>query len=149
MAIGEFCNRDVVIVARNSSIMQAAQLMRQFHVGDLVVTEERNGSRVPIGILTDRDLVVEVLAENVAADSVNVGDVMSPEIITARESDGIYETIQRMRTNGVRRIPVVNERGGLEGIIAVDDLLGLLAEEITGLANLVMREQARERSNRR
>lgn len=149
MPIGEICNRDVVFVTRSSSILEAAQLMRQYHVGDLVVAEERSDMRVPVGLVTDRDLVVEVLAENVDLSTVNVGDIMGAELVTARESDGIYETIQRMRAKGVRRIPVVNSRGGLEGIVAVDDLLSLLADEIMGLANLVVREQTRERTVRR
>lgn len=149
MPIGEICNRDVVFVTRSSSILEAARLMRQHHVGDLVVAEERSGMRVPVGLVTDRDLVVEVLAENVDLSTVNVGDIMGAELVTARESDGIYETIQRMRAKGVRHIPVVNSGGGLEGIVAVDDLLSLLADEIMGLANLVVREQTRERTVRR
>ncbi len=149
MPIGEICNRDVVYISRDSTILEAAQLMRQHHVGDLVVAEDKAGLRVPVGMLTDRDLVIEVLAANIGTEAVNVGDIMSPELVTARDSDGVYETIQRMRGKGIRRIPVINHRGGLEGIVAVDDLLGLLAEEIMGLAKLVAREQTRERTIRR
>ena len=149
MPIGEICNREVVFVTRKDTILEAARLMRTHHVGDLVVAEDRGGIRVPIGMLTDRDLVIEILAAGVALESVDVGDIMSPQLVAAHEADGVYETIQRMRAAGVRRIPVVNDRGGLEGIVAVDDLLGLLADEIMGLAKLVGREQEHERVARR
>ncbi len=149
MPIGEICNREVVFVTREDTILEAALLMRQHHVGDLVVAEDREGVCFPVGMLTDRDLVIEILAADIGVETVTVGDVMSPELVVARESDGVYETIQRMRARGVRRIPVVNDRGSLEGIIAADDLLGLLADEIMGLAKLAGREQARERVARR
>jgi CBS domain-containing protein len=148
MSIGEICNRDTVFTTRDSSIASAAQLMREEHVGDLVVVEEKSGRRVPVGILTDRDLVVEILAKEIAMDSVTVGDVMSGELVTARESDELYDTMQRMRAKGVRRVPVVDAGGGLVGIVSVDDFLDLLADELTALARLVSREQARERLKR-
>ena len=148
MTIGTICNRDTVFTTRSSSIVDAAQLMREHHVGDLVVVDEQAGRRVPVGIVTDRDLVVEILARQVEPGSVTVGDVMSGELVTARESDGLFDTLQRMRAKGVRRVPVVDAGGALAGIVAVDDFLDLLAEEITALARLVSREQARERTTR-
>jgi len=148
MTIGTICNRDTVFTARNSSIVDAAQLMRDHHVGDLVVVDEQAGRRVPVGIVTDRDLVIEILARQVEPGSVTVGDVMSGELVTARESDGLFDTLQRMRAKGVRRVPVVDADGALAGIVAVDDFLDLLAEEISALARLVSREQARERTAR-
>ena len=148
MSIGEICNRETVFATTDSSIQQAAQLMREHHVGDLVVVEEKAGRRVPVGILTDRDLVIEILAKDVSANNVTVGDVMSSELMTARESDGLYETMQRMRAKGVRRVPVVDTNGALVGIVTVDDLLDLLADELTALARLLSREQAREHQKR-
>jgi CBS domain-containing protein len=148
MSIGEICNRETVFTTKDSSISQAAQLMREQHVGDLVVVEEKGGRRIPVGILTDRDLVIEILAKNVDMNAVTVGDVMSSELLTARESDGLYETLQRMRAKGVRRVPVVDTGGVLAGIISADDLLDLLADELTTLARLLSRGQARERQKR-
>ena len=113
MSIGEICNRETVFTTKDSSISQAAQLMREQHVGDLVVVEEKGGRRIPVGILTDRDLVIEILAKDVDMNTVTVGDVMSNELLTARESDGLYETLQRMRAKGVRRVPVVDAGGVL------------------------------------
>ena len=148
MNAGEICNREVVIVNRESSIQEAAVLMRKHHVGDVVVVEERHGLRTPVGILTDRDIVIEIVAQNLKADEIQVGDTMSFDLLTATEEDEILETIKRMRGKGVRRIPVVNSAGGLEGIIAVDDLVDLLAEQMTDLVGLITTEQRHERQNR-
>jgi CBS domain-containing protein len=148
MTIGDLCIRDTVYTTRDSSIAQAAQLMRDHHVGDLVVVEEQGGRRQPVGILTDRDLVVEILAKGIDMNAVTVGDVMTSELVTARENDSLYEVMQRMRAKGVRRMPVVDAAGTLVGIVSVDDLLDLLADELTALARLVSREQARERLRR-
>jgi len=148
MTIGKICNRETVIITADRGIVEAARLMRDEHVGDLVVVEEASGRRLPVGILTDRDLVVEILAKNIDLAAVTVGDIMTREPLTARESDSIYDTMQRMRAKGVRRIPVVNAGGTLVGIVAVDDFLDLLSDELTALARVVTREQARERQNR-
>src|SRR5574340_613686 len=107
MPIGEICNREVVIVQPNKSALEAAQLMRQHHVGDVVVVEERGGFRVPVGIVTDRDLVVEVVAPGLDPSVITVGDIMVPELATVTENIGVFEAIQYMRTKGVRRLPVV------------------------------------------
>lgn len=149
MTLGELCNRNTIFTTRTSSATEAAQLMREQHVGDLVVVDEKSGRRVPVGIVTDRDLVVEILARGVDANAVTVGDVMGSDLVTARETDGLYDTMQHMRAKGVRRVPVVDAGGALVGIVTVDDFLDLLAEELTALARLVSREQARERLDRR
>jgi predicted transcriptional regulator len=149
MPIGEICNREVVVARRDSSIMEAAQLMRQHHVGDLVVIEERNGLRVPVGIVTDRDLVVEIMAPGVDHTEIALGDIMPTELATVVESAGIFETIEYMRARGVRRLPVLDKNGGLAGIVALDDILELLAEELLSLAKLVRHEQNKEMKNRR
>lgn len=148
MPVSEICNRDVIIVQRNDTILEAAKLMRQHHVGDVVVVEDRNGIRVPVGIITDRDIVVEIMAPELNHLVITVGDIMLPELVTVQESAGVFEAIQYMRAKGVRRLPVVNEGGGLVGILALDDLLELLAEELTALAKLVKHEQKKEMTNR-
>jgi len=148
MTIGKICNRDTVFTTSDSTIADAAALMRDQHVGDLVVVTEQAGRRIPVGILTDRDLVVEILAKKVDLEAITVGDVMSRDPLTARESDSLYDTLQRMRAKGVRRAPVVDAGGALVGIISTDDYLDLLADELTTLARLIGREQARERQTR-
>ena len=73
-----------------------------------------------------------------------VGDIMSPQLVSVQENEGVFETIRLMRVKGIRRIPVVNQAGGLEGIVSADDILDLLAEEMAELAKVAPREQARE-----
>jgi CBS domain-containing protein len=144
MAVGEICNRDVVIAEKALSVVDAAQLMRTHHVGDLVVVEEKAGRRHPVGIVTDRDIVVEVVAAGVDPDALKVGDIMGPEVATVHESEGLFEALRYMRGKGVRRMPVVDHEGVLVGILTLDDLLSLLAEELTELAKLVSHERQRE-----
>jgi predicted transcriptional regulator len=148
MLVSEFCNREVVIVDRATTILEAAKLMRSEHVGDLVVADNRNGRQVPVGILTDRDIVVELLAEEIELDKVSVGDAMSYELLSVKEQDGLQETIEKMRNRGVRRLPVVDDAGVLVGIVTVDDLMELIAEQLTDLVRLVGNELVGERARR-
>ncbi|MEK6201898.1 MAG: CBS domain-containing protein [Desulfobulbaceae bacterium] len=149
MPIGELCNRAVVFATRKTSITEAAKLMRQYHVGDLVVMDlVKEDKRVPVGIVTDRDIVIEIIGDSLSVDDFTVGDIMSQQLISVPETAGVIETIRLMRANGIRRIPVINEAGGLAGIISVDDMMDLLAEELTELARVAPREQDREARTR-
>lgn len=148
MAIGELCNREVIIVAPETTIGEAARLMRQHHVGDVVVVAEEDGRRKPVGIVTDRDVVVEVVATGLDPATLTVGDIMVPDLATVQEKTGVFEAIRYMRDQGVRRMPVVGEDGSLVGILALDDLLELLAEELGALSRLVTREQGKEVKDR-
>jgi CBS domain-containing protein len=148
MRVGEFCSREVIIVDREETIVEAARLMREKHVGDVVVVEERAGERFPVGIMTDRDIVVQLVAAGIALDAVSIGDAMSFELVTAREEDGLLDTIRQMQSTGVRRLPVVDGRGALVGILSIDDLLELISEQLSGLVTVITREQEREREFR-
>ena len=149
MPISEICNREVVIVQPTDSALEAALVMRRHHVGDVLVVEERGGSRVPVGIVTDRDLVVEIMAPQLDPSTITVGDIMVPELATIKESAGMFEAVEFMRVKGVRRLPVVDDNGGLIGILTLDDLIELLAEEMAALSKLVRHEQRREAASRR
>jgi len=149
MPVGEICNRDVIIVRREDTIFAAAKLMRQNHVGDVVVVDERGGSRLPVGIVTDRDLVVEIMATELDQKVITVGDIMIEELATVKESLGVFEAIQYMRAKAVRRLPVVDEQGALVGILTLDDLLQLLSEELAAIARLIMSQQQKESQDRR
>ena len=149
MAIGEVCSRDVVFALKGTSVRSAAQLMREFHVGTLVVVEERDGRRVPAGILTDRDIAVTVVAKGLDPDQLRIEEVMSPDLTSAQQTDGVSQTIELMHAKGVRRLPVVDERGALVGIVSADDFVDLLAEELTALARMIAREQRREAQARK
>jgi CBS domain-containing protein len=141
MTVGEFCNRQVVFARRQETIAEAARRMRDFHVGTLVVIDDQDGRRLPVGVLTDRDLVVRVLVHDAPFGEARVvGDVMSSKLLTAVESDDMVGALKKMRSFGVRRLPVINERGGLEGILALDDLVEFVAEELSDLSSLLARE---------
>lgn len=148
MSIAEVCNREVVVITRGESAQEAAKLMREFHVGDLVVVEERQGELHPVGVLTDRDIVIEVIAREVDIHTLTVSDIMSFELVSANEADELMATIKLMRSKGVRRLPVVTPRGVLVGIVTLDDLLELLAEQLNDIVALFRREQKREREMR-
>ena len=148
--IGEICSRDVVFTTRDTTIAAAARLMRNHHVGSLVVVEQLNGGkRLPVGIITDRDIVVELTALDLDPAAITVGDIMGDTLVTAREGEGLLEAMEIMRYKGVRRLPVVSADGQLVGIVTIDDLLEALAEQLTELARVVAREQAREAASRK
>jgi CBS domain-containing protein len=148
MRVGEVCNREVVVTSKSATLVETAKLMRSQHVGDVVVVEELPDGVHPVGILTDRDIVVELIAEEVALDAVSVGDVMSFELVTASEADDLFDTIKRMRNKGIRRLPVVAGNGVLVGILTVDDLVDLVAEQLTDLVSLITHERNQERFRR-
>ena len=149
MSVGEVCKREVVFVSKDNTVVEAAKLMREHHVGALVVTESEEGRPRPLGVLTDRDIVVEIIAEDLKIENLLVGDVMSFELATIGEDDGISEAIKMMKGRGVRRIPVLNSAGDLVGIFAVDDVIELLAEELSDVAQLLGHEQEREKATRK
>jgi CBS domain-containing protein len=144
MTCGEICNREVVIVTPETPVSEAAWLMREDHVGDVIVVRDQDGLRKPVGIVTDRDVVVEVVATGLDPGVLTVEEIMGPDLATVQEQTGVFEAIRYMREKGVRRIPVVGAEGELIGILAMDDLLELLAEELGALARLVGREQDKE-----
>lgn len=149
MTIGTICNREVITVRRDATVLHAAQLMRQHHVGDVIVIEDRKNKSVPIGIVTDRDVVVELVATELDCNVMTTGDIMATNLVAADESTGIFEAIQLMSAKGVRRLPVVDTSGGLVGIVTLDDLLLLLAKEFGAFSKLLTREQKNEVSKRR
>ena len=145
MTAGELCNRTVYIIRANESVLEAARLMQKYHVGCLIVVEERGKDRIPIALVTDRDLVVKGITEASAKlETMQVARVMSEELVTARDTERMYDVRKKMRARGVRRIPVVDADDRLQGIIAFDDMVEWMAQELTDLAQLVSREQQRE-----
>ena len=148
MRIGEICTVQTIYCTRDETVQGAALLMRKHHVGDLVVVDQPDGEHIPVGIITDRDIVVSVIALGLDPSSLLVGDIMSDDLLTISEEDDVYETIERMRFRGIRRVPVVNKDGGLSGIVSVDDLLEFLAEEMGELSRIAVHQQAHEKRAR-
>jgi CBS domain-containing protein len=148
MFIGEICNRNVVIATRDTSVTELAQLMREHHVGSIIITEAQNECNIPVGIITDRDLVIELLSKDVDTKSISAGDIMSNELVSVRDTNHVYDTLKLMRGKGVRRMPVVNDENVLIGILTVDDLLDVVISELDDIVNIVAIEQKREKQLR-
>jgi CBS domain-containing protein len=148
MTIGEICTREVVYIGASESVADAARLMRELHVGSLIVLEPPGAGGKPVGVVTDRDIVVGVVAMSLDAQRIPVEAVMRPGVTCVREDEGLGRAIALMRAEGVRRLPVVDAKGALVGIIAADDLVELVAEELSGLAAMMGREFRRERDER-
>jgi CBS domain-containing protein len=149
MNVGEICNREVVVGYRNMTLTEAARLMREHHVGSLVVVVDRLSERVPVGVLTDRDLAVGVLATDMDPHMVTVGQVMSGELFSVREQDSVADALRLMRERGVRRIPVLTRSGALAGLVTIDDILDILAEQLGDIVRAIERERVRETRVRR
>ena len=143
MKTGAICQHPVVTARSSDEVVKAAQLMREKHVGYLVVveTDTIQGLTRPIGVLTDRDIVVAVVAREVDPKTLLVADIMSPRPITAGEDESVEEALGKMRQFGVRRLPVVSRRDELVGVLSTDDVLRTLAAETQDIATAVRRER--------
>lgn len=144
MNVGEICNRTVVFAYKHMSVSEAARLMCEQHVGSLVVIEETDNGRVVVGMLTDRDIAVAVVARDFDAQTLRVANVMSGDLVTARTEDSIHDVLKLMRRQGIRRIPVTMEQGVLIGIVTLDDLLEIIAEELRDFVQVFESEHRRE-----
>lgn len=150
MLVGNICKTEVVTVTADQTVAAAAQLMREKHVGLLVVVDsgEVKPDLKPVGVLTDRDIVTAVVAKDVDARALKVGDVMTRHPVLAGESHSLEGTLRFMRDAGVRRAPVVGTRGQLTGILSLDDVIAGFATQLTDVAGAFLNEQTHERTTR-
>jgi CBS domain-containing protein len=148
MTIGSICTRRVITVDRGINIPAAAAVMRENGIGYLIVTDVASGGGSPIGVITDRDIVVKVIAKDVDPRSLTVGDVMTPDPLTAAEDDDISTTLRRMRRLGVRRVPVVGAGGHVSGVVSIDDVVDHIAGQLTDVSSSIRNELRFERTLR-
>jgi CBS domain-containing protein len=150
MRAGELCIRDVVTALEDESTLDAARRMAQLDVGDLIVVRERRyGQPHPIGIVTDRDLVVRVLACELAPATTKVSDIMRRELVTASEDDDIETVAAKMRTHAIRRMPVVDHLGNLQGVLSIDDVIGWMRDQLQTASKLLEQQGGGPRLNAR
>jgi CBS domain-containing protein len=149
MSIGEHCNRNVVSAVRETTVAEAAGLLRQNHVGSVIIVDEVGGQRIPVGIVTDRDIVVEVVAAGLDPQLVKLGDLIVGPLTTISEDATYTDAIREMSLRGVRRMPVVSATGALVGIVAVDDILHRLATPLAALSDLAARGRRFEAMTRK
>lgn len=136
MKVERVCTRNVVGITRERTIAEAAATMRKFHVGTLVVMGDAPLEDEAIGIVTDRDLVVQAMADGLSPHRVTVGDVMSPMIASIGEGADLHEALTQMRAGGVRRLLVTQANGGIAGILSIDDIADGLATDLALLASI-------------
>ena len=144
---GDVCSRDAVAVFRKDTVADACRLMREKHIGSVVVVEDGRRN-APVGMFTDRDVAVGVVALGLDPETTLVEAAMRPGVVAVPETRAIADAIALMRDQGVRRLPVVDSTGRLVGVLAADDLLDLLAGEISDLAVMVSRGITREQRER-
>lgn len=149
MQLSTFCMLDVACCSPRTTVLEAAHLMRRKHTGDLVVIDDDEQKPSPLGIITDRDVVVEVLGKGLDPAITTVGSVIHTPVVVAEEGEDSSHVMERMRVHGVRRIPVVGAGGKLVGIVTVDDMLKRLASDAALLTQIVSLEQAQEIRGRR
>lgn len=149
MRVGDYCKHGVVTVDPSADCVAIAKLMRDEHVGFLVVVQGGDPNRKPLGVVTDRDLVLQVCARDVDMHGVTAGDVMSRDPLIAREDDDLNDLMQAMQMAGFRRVPVVNVNGALTGIIAMDDAIDVIARLLCNICGSIRNEQRQERRLRR
>ena len=145
MHVGERRAQEVITIAADESAQAVASLMRKEHVGDVVVVED---GRKPVGIVTDRDLVLEVMAPRLDPADLVAREIASSPLFTVGAQDELFAAMEIMETKGVRRVPVVQADGSLLGLLTVDDVWELLAGLETQLAGVVNRQRKEERRRR-
>lgn len=142
MRVSDVCSRSVALIGLNASAREAAWKMNESQAGILIVVARNEAT--PIGILTDRDLVLKVLAKGASAEAVCVGNVMTRDVGTCRSGDDLFEAAQTMRRYGVRRLPVLDENGQVIGLVTADDVYGVLVAHMKELGQASAREKLHE-----
>lgn len=145
MRVDNLCNRNVIVVEQEANVLSAAKLMREHHVGSLIIIDSNSNGKKPIGIVSDRDIVIKVLAKEFSLEKTKLNDIMDRDLICVRDSDDTMDTVRIMCMEGIRRVPVIDSAGDLIGLLAMDDVFEMLADELSNLAVLICRQQKHER----
>lgn len=135
--------KELVCLSPDASLAEAARLMRQYHIGDVIVIDKRNGKSTPVGIITDRDIALEAESRNL--EESRISGFMNKSLATAKEGDDVLEMIRIMKESGVTRLPVVAQDGSLAGIVTARGLLRVLVRGLSDLTEISGRQQANEK----
>ncbi len=137
MFVAEFCSRSVDTISARESVQDAARRMNDRNVGALIVVDDQ---RHPTGLITDRDITVRVVATGKQALATTVGDVMSQHPVTISEDTTLQEALNVMRAGPFRRVPIVNSKRELSGILALDDVLNATFQMLNGVREIIYGE---------
>ncbi len=149
MLIKDVCTTNVACCGVDTTAAQAAEMMRKRHVGDLVLVDDPHSEGVPLGVVTDRDLAIEVLGKGLDPATTTLGSLIHTPVVIAYESEDTAQVIGRMREHGVRRVPVVGREGEVTGIITLDDLLRLFVKDASALLEIMTKGETNEKHLRR
>jgi predicted transcriptional regulator len=144
MRVERVYTRSIVGVPESCDLRDAAAMMHKYHVGALLVTGDEPHEMTVVGFVTDRDIVVQAVAQDIAPREITVGDVMTPVVATIRETADLHEAIEMMRGAGIRRLVVTDEDNRIAGFLSLDDVIDGLAAEFASLSGLLKTERARE-----
>lgn len=148
MNIADICTREIVMADTRASLKEAATLMREQHVGTLLVVDNADSGAQAVGIVTDRDFVIEAMARGLDTEQTTVGRLAEGKLAVVPASASVDDAIAAMKERGVRRLLVANQDGQLFGIVSLDDLLDALAHEMSELAHAVRGGLERETAER-
>ncbi len=147
MSVGDICRREVVTITPDAGLCDAARVMREKHVGFLVVVgpATEQGDRLVQGVLTDRDIVVTVVGRDADPKDLKVVDIMTRNPLLIAAGTSVAGALGLMRADGVRRVPVVGVRNELVGVLSIDDVLDVVANQLTAISGAMQGERALER----
>lgn len=148
MSLRQYCDNEVSLLTQDSSILEAAQVMRKNHVGEVIIVEHQKAKTIPLGIVTDRDLVIEIMAMEVDVEKINLGSIMCFELITVSDDTSLNDALEIMQINGIRRAPVIDGSGALIGLINIESILKILTQDMTKLLKLFNTEKRIEKTRR-
>ncbi len=135
--LDKYISHDLIMVSQDANLEEVATLMRAKNVGSVIVVENKDTNPVPTGIITDRDMVTRLLAQDIKLDEVSAQDIASEPIVLIQASQGLQQTLDLMESKGVRRTPVVDKEGKLVGMIALDDVMVAMIDRLESIAHVI------------
>jgi len=140
MTIESIATREVVMISESVALNKAAELMKDHNIGAIIVIKDKNTSKTPCGIITDRDIMIKWLEKGIDNQALTVGQVMSQDLLTIKQNQSILDAISALSEKGVRRAPVINQAGEVIGIISIDDIFVLLAKEMDAISKIAQKQ---------
>ena len=144
MRVDRVFTRSIVGVPESCDLRDAAAMMHKYHVGSLLVTGDEPHDNTVVGFVTDRDIVVQAVAQDISPREITVGDVMTPVVATIQASADLHEALELLRSAGIRRLVVTDEENRIAGFLSLDDAIDGLAAEMASLAAIIKTERRRE-----
>jgi CBS domain-containing protein len=141
MLVSDLCTRKTIVIREEKSAYDAAKLMKQYNVGCLVVVKSQDDHNIPVGMITDRDIVIKAMLKERDPHTITVREIMSTPALTVAESTSIIDALMKMRYNSIRRVPVVNPKGQLVGILSLDDILDSISKELNEITQIFRKEE--------